>query len=71
MSEAVRKVDLKNHEIDSRQNREFGPAWGVAEQLLISSLCFIISPGRVKKLQKFINRLKVGHSANLKHSKST
>ena len=47
MSEAVRKVQLKNHEIDSRQNREFGPAWGVEEQLLISSLCFIISPGRV------------------------
>ena len=44
---------------------------GVEEQLLIfSSSC--LSPGRVKKLQKFINFcLKVGHSANLKHSKST
>ena len=31
-----------------------------------------ISPGRVKKLQKFINFcVKVGHSANLKHSNST
>ena len=36
--------------------------WGVEEQLGISSSCF--SPGRVKKLQKFINVcLKVGHSA--------
>ena len=43
---------------------------GVEEQLLIFSSC--LSPGRVKKLQKFINfGLKVGHSANLKHSKST
>ena len=39
---------------------------GVEEQLLIFSSC--LSPGRVKKLQKFINVcLKVGHSANLKH----
>ena len=44
---------------------------GVEEQLLIlSASC--LSPGRVKKLQKFINFcLKVGHSSNLKHSKST
>ena len=44
---------------------------GVEEQLLIlSASC--LSPGRVKKLQKFINLcLKVGHSSNLKHSKST
>ena len=43
---------------------------GVEEQLLIFSSC--LSPGRVKKLQKFIKFcLKVGHSANLKHSKST
>ena len=43
---------------------------GVEEQLLIFSSC--LSPGRVKKLQKFINfGFKVGHSANLKHSKST
>ena len=42
---------------------------GVEEQLLIFSSC--LSPGRVKKLQKFINFcLKVGHSANLKHWKS-
>ena len=42
---------------------------GVEEQLLIFSSC--LSPGRVKKLQKFVNFcLKVGHSANLKHSKS-
>ena len=58
----------KNHEIgslvvrkvkkswDSRQNRELG----VEEQLLIFSPC--LSPGRVKKLQMFINFcLKVGH----------
>ena len=43
---------------------------GVEEQLLIFSSC--LSPGRVKKLQKFINFcLYVGHSGNLKHSKST
>ena len=43
---------------------------GVEEQLLIFSSC--LSPGRVKKLQKFINFcLEGGHSANLKHSKST
>ena len=42
----------------------------VEEQLLIFSSC--LSPGRVKKLQKFINfSLKVGHSANLKHTEST
>ena len=43
---------------------------GVEEQLLIfSASC--LSPGRVKKLRKFINFcLKVGHSSNLKHSKS-
>ena len=41
-----------------------------AMQLLIFLSC--LSPGRVKKLQKFINScLKVGHSANLKQSKST
>ena len=39
-------------------------------QFLIFWSC--LSPGRVKKLQKFMNFcLKVGHSANLKHSKST
>ena len=39
-------------------------------QLLIFLSC--LSPRRVKKLQKFINScLKVGHSANFKHSKST
>ena len=43
---------------------------GVEEKLLIFSSC--LSPGRVKKLQKFINFcLKVAHSDNLKHSKST
>ena len=52
---------------DSWQNRELGPAWE-SEQLLINSSCLL--PGRVKKLQKFISFcLKVGHSANLKHSK--
>ena len=47
-------------------------AWtslGVEVQLLIFSS---LSPGSVKTFQKFINFcLKVGHSANLKHSKST
>ena len=44
----------------------------VEEQLLIFSASCSWSPGRVKKLQKFINFcLKVGHSSNLKHSKST
>ena len=44
---------------------------GVEEQLLIfSASC--LSPGWVKKLQKFINFcLKVGHSSNFKHSRST
>ena len=44
---------------------------GVEEQLLIfSASC--LSSGWVKKLQKFINFcLKVSHSSNLKHSKST
>ena len=43
---------------------------GVEEQLLIFSVS-CLSPGRVKKLQKFINFcLKVGHSSNLKHLKS-
>ena len=52
------------------KNRELGPAWGVTEQKLICLSC--LSPGRVKKLQKFITFcLKVGHSVNLKHSKST
>ena len=41
-----------------------------ATQLLIFSSC--LWPGRVRKLEKFINFcLKVGHSANLKRSKST
>ena len=47
-------------------------AWtssGVEVQMLIFSS---LSLGRVKKFQKFINfRLKIAHSANLKHSKST
>ena len=43
---------------------------GVEEQLLIFSSC--LTPSGVKKFQKFINFcLKVGHSANLKRSKST
>jgi len=43
---------------------------GVKEQLLIFSVS-CLWPRRVKKLQKFINFcLKVGHSSNLKHSKS-
>ena len=52
-----------------RQNRELEPAWELKSELIFSS-CLL--PGRVKKLQKFINFcLKVGHSANLKLSKST
>ena len=43
-------------------------AWNSA----ITDLFSCLLPGRVKKLQKFINFcLKVGHSANLKYSKST
>ena len=50
------------------QNRELGPACGVVADLLI----MFNDIARLKKLQKFINFcLKVGHSANLKHSKST
>ena len=46
---------------DSQQNCELKLV-----QLLIFSSC--LSPGRVKKLQKFINLcLKVGHSANLNY----
>ena len=44
---------------------------GVEKQLLIFSASCLL-PGRVKKLQKFIKFcLKVGHSSNLKHLKST
>ena len=73
---------FKNHEIgslvvrkvktswDSRQNRELGPAWESKSWLMTFSSW--LSPGRVKKLQKFINFcLKVGHSATLKRLKST
>ena len=72
-------ISLKNHEIgslvvrkvkkswDSRQNRELRQA---SRNCWIFSSC--LSPGRVKKLQKFINFcLRVGHSANMKYSKST
>ena len=60
---------LKIHHTYCR-NCELGPAWGVKEQLLISLSC--LSPGWVKKIQKFINFcLKVCHSGNLKHIKST
>ena len=45
-------------------------AWWVEEQLLTPSSC--LSPGRIKKLQKFIDFcLRVGDRANLKESKST
>ena len=61
---------LKNRE---SQGRIVPWAWtslGVEEQLLIFPLC--LSPGWVKNLQMFINVcLKVDHSANLNHSKST
>ena len=66
----VRKAKKIWDSWQNQENREFGPAWGVEEQLLISSS--FLSPGPVEKLQKFINFcLKVGYSANLKHSKST
>ena len=72
----------KNHEIGSLVVRKvknivrliMAESWAwtrlrVEEQLLIFSSC--LSPGLVKNLQKFINFcLRVGHSANLKHSKS-
>ena len=62
---AVRKVEKKTRivSLDQLGSRR-------AMQLLIFLSC--LSPRRVKKLQKFINScLKVGHSANFKHSKST
>ena len=59
---------LKNHE-----RRELGPAWESQNNAIADLfVMFIASTIRVKKLQKFINSyLKVGHSANFKHSKST
>ena len=74
----------KNHEIgslvvrkvktswDSRQrNRKLGTA-SLGSRRAIADLFVLFIAGRIKKLQKFINFcLKVGHSANLKHSKST
>ena len=63
---AVRKVEIKITRIVSLD--QLGSRR--AMQLLIFLSC--LSPRRVKKLQKFINScLKVGHSANFKHSKST
>ena len=66
----------KNHEIGSFVVRKVKKLWdsrGVQEQLLMRSSC--LSPGRVKKLQKFIKSClkleKLAMSANLKHSKST
>ena len=68
-SEAVRNVKKSR---DSRQNLSLDQLGESNSSLQISSSCFIISPGRVKKVQKFVNFcLKVGHSVNLKHSKST
>ena len=73
----------KNHEIrslimrkvrklwDSRQNHELDQLWSRRAILLLIFLS-CLSPGWVKKFQKFINFcLKVGCSANSKHSKST
>ena len=60
------RLHKENHEAESWACTSLG----VEEQLLIFSSCLL--SGRVKKLQKFINFcLKVGHSANLKHSKFT
>ena len=57
--------------LKNRENRELGPAWE-SQSNAIADMLSCLSPGRVKKLQKFINSCpKVGHSANLKHSKST
>ena len=62
---------LKHPETHGRIVSLYHLRLGVEEQLLIlSASC--LSPGRVKKFQKFINVcLKVGHSSDLKHSKST
>ena len=62
---------LKNRETHGRRAQQVAQQTSnPEEQLLIFSSCW--SLGRVKKLQKFINFcLKVGHRANLKHSKST
>ena len=62
---------IKNRETQGRTAQQVAQQTSnPEEQLLIFSSCW--SLGRVKKLQKFINFcLKVGHRANLKHSKST
>ena len=60
----VRK-DKKIVSLDQLESRR-----AIADLFVMFTRC--LSPGRVKKLQKFINFcLKVGHSANLKRSKST
>ena len=56
---------------DSGQNRELGLAWESESNFLLLIFLSCLLPGRIKKLHKFINvYLRVGHSANLKHSKS-
>ena len=69
----------KNHETGSlvvRKDKkivsldQLGSRRAIADLFVMFTRC--LSPGRVKKLQKFMNFcLKVGHSVNLKHSKST
>ena len=69
----------KNHEIGSLVVRKVKKSWDSQQNRELrqaSRNCWIfsswLSPGRVKKLQKFINFcLRVGHSANMKYSKST
>ena len=69
----------KNHETGSlvvRKDKkivsldQLGSRRAIADLFVMFTRCLL--PGRVKKLQKFTNFcLKVGHSANLKRSKST
>ena len=61
---------LKNRESHGRMVSldQLGSRRAIADEIFLSCL----SPGRVKKLQKFINFfLRVGHGTNFKHSKST
>ena len=63
---------LKNREVQGSVVSLNWPAWESKSNFLLLIFSSCLLPGRVKKLQKFINFcLKVGHSANLKHSKST
>ena len=61
-------VVRKDKKIESLD--QIGSRRAIADLFVMFTRC--LSPGRVKKLQKFMNFcLKVGHSVNLKRSKST